>query len=104
MVMVEEQRNELLDDLPAPIPRAAVVPAVEAALGVSRAEGPRPCTAQPLIYIVRGVETVDDWSSRVLADRETSAIELEDDNGVVHLFAIQAAPNTKNAASETLGC
>jgi hypothetical protein len=62
----------------------------------------------------------------VLADKETSAIEghigtfleqvarivsggikpgngvdlqLEDENGVVHLFAIQAAPNTKNAGS-----
>jgi hypothetical protein len=34
--MVEDQRPELLDDLLAPIPRTAVVPAVEAALGVSR--------------------------------------------------------------------
>jgi hypothetical protein len=69
---------------------------------------------------------VDEWSERVLADKETSAIEshigtfleqvarivsggikpgngvdfqLEDEDGVVHLFAIQAAPNTKNAGS-----
>ncbi len=34
--MVEEQRNDLLDDLLAPIPRKAIVPAVEAALGVGR--------------------------------------------------------------------
>jgi hypothetical protein len=34
--MVEDQRAELLDDLLEPIPRKAVVPAVEAALGVSR--------------------------------------------------------------------
>ena len=68
----------------------------------------------------------DKWSDRVLADKETSAIEghigtfleqvarivsggikpgngvdlqLEGEDGVVHLFAIQAAPNTKNAGS-----
>ena len=78
------------------------------------------------VAAVRGVETVDEWSDRVLADKETSAIEghigtfleqvarivsggikpgngvdlqLEDEDGVVHLFAIQAAPNTKNAGS-----
>jgi len=126
------------------------VPAVEAALGVSRRQADaivqafdeyvaQPLEANlrklrgrdlarrnPLIYTIRGVDTVDDWSSRVLADKETSAIEghigtfleqvarivsggikpgngvdlqLEDESGVVHLFAIQAAPNTKNAGS-----
>jgi hypothetical protein len=148
--MVEDQRNELLDDLLEPIPRKAVVPAVEAALGVPRTQADaivqafddyvaRPLQANlkrlkgrdlarrnPFIYTVRGVDSVDDWSDRVLADKETSAIEghigtfleqvarivsggikpgngvdlqLEDDEGAVHLFAIQAAPNTKNAGS-----
>jgi hypothetical protein len=80
----------------------------------------------PFIYTVRGVDTVDEWADQVLADKETSAIEghigtfleqvarivsggikpgngvdlqLEDEEGVVHLFAIQAAPSTKNAGS-----
>jgi hypothetical protein len=148
--MVEEQRSELIDDLLAPIPRKAVVPAVEAALGVSRAQADaivqafddyvaRPLETNlkklrgrdlarrnPFIYTLRGVETVDEWADRVLADKETSAIEghvgtfleevarlvsggikpgngvdlqLEDEDGVVHLFSIQAAPNTKNAGS-----
>lgn len=148
--MVKETQNELLDDLLAPIPRKAVVPAFEAALGVSRKHADaivqafddyvaRPLEANlkklrgrdlarrnPFIYTVRGIETVDEWSDRVLADKETSAIEghigtfleqvarivsggikpgngvdlqLEDEHGVVHLFAIQAAPNTKNAGS-----
>jgi Type II restriction endonuclease EcoO109I len=152
LLVVEEHEAEadLLDDLLAPIPRKAVVPAVEAALGVPRRQADaivqafddyvaQPLEANlkrlrgrdlarrnPLIYTVRGVETVDDWSDRVLADKETSAIEahigtfleqvarivcggikpgngvdlqLEDEQGVVHLFAIQAAPNTKNAGS-----
>lgn len=148
--MVEDQRAELLDDLLEPIPRTAVVPAVAATLGVSRKSADaivrafddyvaKPLQANlkrlrgrdlarrnPLIYTVRGVETVDEWSDRVLADKETSAIEghigtfleqvarivsggikpgngvdlqLDGDDGVVHLFAIQAAPNTKNAGS-----
>ena len=80
----------------------------------------------PFIYTVRGIEMVDEWSDRVLADKETSAIEahigtfleevarivsggikpgngvdlqVQGEDGVVHLFAIQAAPNTKNAGS-----
>src|SRR6266508_616085 len=97
--MVEEQRSELIDDLLAPIPRKAVVPAVEAALGVSRAQADaivqafddfvaRPLETNlkklrgrdlakrnPFIYTVRGVETVDEWADRVLVDKETSAIE-----------------------------
>jgi hypothetical protein len=148
--VVEESSSELLDDLLAPIPRKAVVPAFEAALGLSRRHADtivqafddyvaRPLEANlkklygrdlarrnPFIYTVRGIETVDEWSERVLADKETSAIEshigtfleqvarivgggikpgngvdlqLEDEDGVVHLFAIQAAPNTKNAGS-----
>jgi hypothetical protein len=31
--------------------------------------------------------------------RVSRDLQLEDENGVVHLFAIQAAPNTKNAGS-----
>ena len=29
----------------------------------------------PMIYTVRGVETVEEWADQVLADKETSAIE-----------------------------
>src|SRR3954454_15530199 len=91
--MVDEQRNELLDDLLAPIPRKAIVPAVEAALGVTRLRADaivqafddyvaRPLEANlkrlrgrdlarrnPLIYTLRGVETADEWAYRVLADK-----------------------------------
>jgi hypothetical protein len=78
----------------------------------------------PMIYTVRGTEAVEDWADQVLADKETSALEghigtfleevariisggikpgsgvdlqVEDDEGVVQLYAIQSAPNTKNA-------
>lgn len=78
----------------------------------------------PMIYTARGIDRVEEWADAVLADKETSAIEshigtfmeevariisggikpgngvdlqIQDDDGVVHLFAIQAAPNTKNA-------
>jgi hypothetical protein len=80
----------------------------------------------PLVYTVRGAENVDEWADNVLADKETSAVEahlgtwleevarivsggikpgngvdlqLQGDDGVVHLFAIQTAPNTKNAGA-----
>jgi Type II restriction endonuclease EcoO109I len=80
----------------------------------------------PMIYTTRGVADVDDWSARVLEDRETSAIEghigtfleevaiavsggvkpgggvdlqIQDADGVVHLYALQTAGNTKNAGS-----
>jgi type II restriction endonuclease EcoO109I-like protein len=147
---VVEERPDLLDDLLAPIPRKAIVPAVEAALGVPRSEADRIVQAfddfvarpleanlkkmkgrdlarrNPFIYTTRGIEAVDDWADRVLEDKETSAIEghigtfleevarivsggikpgngvdlqLQDDEGTVHLFTIQAAPNTKNAGS-----
>lgn len=78
----------------------------------------------PMIYTTRGVETVEEWADQVLADKETSAIEghigtwledvarlvsggikpgsgvdlqIADADGVVRLYAIQSAPNTKNA-------
>jgi hypothetical protein len=148
--VVEERTIDLLDDLLAPIPRKAILPAVEAALGVPRKHAEaivqafddyvaRPLERNlkklrgrdlgrrnPFIYTVRGIEDVDEWADHVLADKETSAIEghigtfleevarivsggikpgngvdlqLEDDEGVVHLFAIQAAPNTKNSGA-----
>jgi hypothetical protein len=79
----------------------------------------------PMIYTVRGVTSLDEWADRVLEDKETSAIEghigtwqeevarivsggfkpgsgvdLQRDQpgtGVVELYAIQSAPNTKSA-------
>ena len=80
----------------------------------------------PMIYTARGTTTVDDWVDRVLADKETSAIEAHlgtwmeevarivsggikpgsgvdlqrvhpNDPAIVELYAIQSAPNTKNA-------
>jgi hypothetical protein len=78
----------------------------------------------PMIYTVRGIDRADEWAGQVLADKETSAIEahigtfleevarivsggikpgngvdlqLEDEEGVVQLYAIQSAPNTKNS-------
>jgi len=148
---VEEQdalQTNLFEDLLAPIPRKAIVPAVEAALGIPRRKSERIVDAfddfvakpleanlkrlsgrdlalrNPMIYTVRGAETVDEWADRVLADKETSAIEahigtfleevarivsegikpgsgvdlqLVGDDGVTRLYALQSAPNTKNA-------
>jgi hypothetical protein len=78
----------------------------------------------PMIYTARGTKSVDAWIDGVLADKETSAIEahlgtwqeevariisggvkpaggvdlqIEKDGGVVELYAIQAAPSTKNS-------
>jgi hypothetical protein len=149
-VTSEEHREqaELVSDLLAPIPRTAIVPAVRAALGLSQRQTDRIVQAfddfvarplatnltklhgrdlakrNPMIYTVRGVETVEEWADQVLADKETSAIEahigtwleevarlvsggikpgsgvdlqITDNDGVVQLYAIQSAPNTKNA-------
>jgi hypothetical protein len=144
----ERQQADLFDDLLEPIPRKAIVPAVRAALGLSERQSDlvvqafdefvaRPLVANlaklhgrdlakrnPMIYTVRGVETVEEWADHVLADKETSAIEahigtwleevarvvsggikpgsgvdlqIADADGVVQLYAIQSAPNTKNA-------
>lgn len=144
----QQEQAELLDDLLAPIPRTAIVPAVRAALGLSERQTDRivqafddfvarPLAANltklhgrdlakrnPMIYTVRGLETVSEWADQVLADKETSAIEahigtwleevarlvsggvkpgsgvdlqITDAEGVVQLYAIQSAPNTKNA-------
>lgn len=78
----------------------------------------------PMIYTARGTESVEAWAEQVLADKETSAIEahigtwleevarlvsggikpgsgvdlqVQGADGVVQLYAIQTAPNTKNA-------
>ena len=80
-------------------------------------------TRSAMIYTARGVRDVDEWVDRVLEDRETSAIEGHigtfveevarivsggtkpgsgvdlqlERHGAVALYAIQNAPNTKNA-------
>jgi hypothetical protein len=78
----------------------------------------------PMIYTARGTRTVEGWADQVLVDKETSAIEahigtfleevarivsggikpgsgvdlqLQDQDGVTHLYAIQMSPNTKNS-------
>ncbi len=142
------EEADLVADLLAPIPRTAIVPAVQAALGLTRRQSDtvvqafddfvaKPLAANltrlhgrdlakrnPMIYTVRGVESVEEWAERVLADKETSAIEahigtwleevarivsggdkpgggvdlqVRDADGVVQLYALQSAPNTKNA-------
>jgi hypothetical protein len=76
-----------------------------------------------MIYTVRDTDSAEEWAERVLADKETSAIEAhstwleelarivsggikpgsgvdlqtQDADGVVQLYAIQSAANTKNA-------
>ena len=80
-------------------------------------------TRNPMIYTARGTTTVDQWVDRVVEDRETSAIEGHigtwqeevarivssgvkpgsgvdlqlDRSGIVELYAIQSAPNTKSS-------
>lgn len=144
----EERAADLVSDLLEPIPRTAIVPAVRAALGLSQKLSDRIVQAfddfvakpleanlkklhgrdlakrNPMIYTVRGTDAAEEWAERVLADKETSAIEAhigtwleevarivsggikpgngvdlqtQDANGVVQLSAIQSAPNTKNA-------
>jgi hypothetical protein len=146
--MTGEEQADLVSDLLAPIPRTAIVPAVRAALGLSHKQSDQVVQAfddfvakplelnlkalrgrdlakrNPMIYTVRGTDSVEDWADRVLEDKETSAIEahigtwleevarivsggikpgsgvdlqIEDSEGVVQLYAIQSAPNTKNA-------
>lgn len=78
----------------------------------------------PMIYTARGTTTVSEWTERVLADRETSSFEthlgkfqeevarivsggvkpgsgvdlqVEGDDKVVRLYAIQASNDTKNS-------
>jgi acetyl/propionyl-CoA carboxylase alpha subunit len=144
----QQEQTDLVSELLAPIPRTAIVPAVRASLGLphkqtdrivqafddfvakplaanlTRLHGRDLAKRNPMIYTVRGVETVEEWAEQVLADKETSAIEahigtwleevarlvsggikpgsgvdlqITDAEGVVQLYAIQSAPNTKNA-------
>ncbi|HZS62867.1 MAG TPA: PmeII family type II restriction endonuclease [Gemmatimonadaceae bacterium] len=144
----EKVQADIVSELLAPIPRTAIVPAVRAALGLSqrvtdqivqafddfvarplaenltRLHGRDLAKRNPMIYTVRGVETVEEWADQVLKDKETSAIEghigtwleevarlvsggikpgsgvdlqVTDTDGTVQLYAIQSSPNTKNA-------
>jgi hypothetical protein len=146
---VSAETSDLVQDLLSPLPRTALVPAVQAVLGVTwqqadqiakafdefvaqpleanlkKLKGRDLAKRNPMIYAARGTRTVEAWADQVLADKETSAIEahigtfleevarivssgikpgsgvdlqLEDDEGVVHLYAIQTSSNTKNAA------
>lgn len=96
---ISEARPELLDDVLAPLPRAALVPVVQAIVGVTRQQAVEIVEAfdtfvaapleanlkrltgrdlakrNPMIYTARGTTTVDEWVDQVLADKETSAIE-----------------------------
>lgn len=91
--------RSLVEDLFSPLPRAALIPGVQAVLGVTRSQAERVVDAfdeivaqpmeanlkklsgrdlakrNPMIYTVRGVERVEEWVDRVLNDKETSAIE-----------------------------
>jgi hypothetical protein len=144
----QREDTDLVSELLAPIPRTAIVPAVRAALGLANRQTDRIVQAfddfvarpladnlarlhgrdlakrNPMIYTVRGFDSVEEWAEQVLADKETSAIEahigtwleevarlvsggikpgsgvdlqITDAEGVVQLYAIQSAPNTKNA-------
>ncbi len=146
--MTADEQTDLVSDLLDPIPLTAIVPEVRAALGLSYRQTDlivqafddfvaRPLAANlkklrgrdlakrnPMIYTVRGTDSVEEWVDHVLADKETSAVEahigtwleevarivsggvkpgsgvdlqLEDADGVVQLYAIQSAPNTKKA-------
>lgn len=134
----------------APIARARVAEQLELVLGLGRAKvdaiiaqfetsvaqplesnlkrlnGRDLAKRNPMIYTARGTVDVDEWINRVLADKETSAIEghigtwleevarivsegikpgsgvdlqIEDADGVIQLYAIQASPSTKNSGS-----
>ncbi len=145
-----EPAPNLVEDLLSPLPRATLVTPIQAVLGVTQQQAERIVAAfdavvarpmeanlqklsgrdlakrNPMIYTVRGVATVEEWVDRVLADKETSAIEnhlgtfleevarivsggikpgsgidlqLEDEEGVVQLYAIQTATSTKNSSA-----
>jgi hypothetical protein len=145
---VSAETTDLVQDLLAPLPRTALVPAVQAVLGVTSHQADQIVTAfdefvaqpleenlrrltgrelvdrNPMVYTARGTGLVEEWADQVLADKETSAIEahigtfleevarivsggvkpgsgvdlqLQDEDGVVQLYAIQMSSNTKNA-------
>jgi hypothetical protein len=96
---VEGPEPDLLQDLSVAIPKAALVPSVQAVLGLTRLQAEKIVEAfddfvatpmkdklagtgardlakrNVMIYTVRGVRTVEEWVDRVLEDKETSAIE-----------------------------
>src|SRR6266567_5543352 len=143
--------RDLVSDLLVPVSRSELVSEVQSVLLVTRRQASEIVEAfdvfvaqpmernlaafrgrdmpkrNPMIYIVRGVRTVGDWVDRVVAERETSAIEghlgtfleevarivsggvkpgsgidlqVEGDDGTVQLYAIQSAPNTKNSGAK----
>jgi hypothetical protein len=147
---VPENGRDMVGDLLAPLPRAAMVPGIQAVLGVTKEKaekivdrfdelvstplennlkklsGRDLAKRNPMIYLARGVDTVEEWVDRVLDDKETSAIEahlgtwqedvarivsdgikpgagadliLERD-GVTELYAVQTSFNTKNSSSK----
>jgi hypothetical protein len=146
-----DRPRDLVEDLLAPLPRTAMVSAVQAVLGVIHHQAQQIVTAfdefvsapleanlkklhgrdlalrNPMTYTTRGTTTVDEWVERVVADKETSAIEnhlgmfLEEvarivsggikpgsgvdlqveQEGVVQLYAIQSSPSTKNAGGRS---
>jgi len=90
---------------------------------LQRLQGRELAKRNPMIYTARGAKTVREWVDRYLEDRETSAIEGHigtwqeevarivsagfkpgsgvdlqlERAGVIELYAIQSAPNTKSA-------
>ena len=94
-----EDGRDMVGDLLAPLPRSAMVPAVQAVLAVTWDQAEKITKAfddfvaqpqeanlrrltahdlaarNPMIYTARGTRTVEEWVDRVLMDKETSAIE-----------------------------
>jgi hypothetical protein len=107
-------------DITAAFERHVAVPLQE---NLQRLKGRDLAKRNPMIYTARGAKTVREWVGRYLEDRETSAIEGHigtwqeevarivsdgfkpgsgvdlqlDRGGVIELYAIQSAPNTKSA-------
>lgn len=138
----------MLDDVITPLSRVRIVSSVQETLGVSASQArsivdafdafvAQPLEANlerltgrdlarrnPMVYTIRGIDSVDDWIAHVLSDKETSALEnysgtfleevvrivsggvkpgsgvdlqLERPDGVIELYAIQTSSTTKNS-------
>ena len=76
-VTADEQAAEFVSDLLTEIPRTAVVPAVARPLeaNLKNLHGRDLAKRNPMIYTTRGIDSAEEWVERVLADKETSAIE-----------------------------
>jgi hypothetical protein len=107
-------------EITAAFERHVAVPLQE---NLQRLKGRDLAKRNPMIYTARGAKTVREWVGRYLEDRETSAIEGHlgtwqeevarivsdgfkpgsgvdlqlERGGVIELYAIQSAPNTKSA-------